>query len=371
MGIAFMDLRSQYKGLGDSVIRRIEAILEHGMYCNGPEIVELERELAALTGCTHVLGVSSGTDALIVPLMAYGVGPGDAIFTSPFTFFATAEAIALVGATPVFVDILPDTYNIDPGKLAEAVARVKAEGKLRARGVIPVDIFGLPADYDPIEALAAKEDLFVLEDAAQSLGGKYKGRPVGALGHVAATSFYPSKPLGCYGDGGAVFTSDSALNAIMTSIRVHGQGSDKYNNVRLGLNARLDSFQGAVLLAKMPTFAEELVARDRVAKVYGARLRGVGLPVVPDGLDCAWALYTVRHPRRDALATHLKERGVPSGIYYGRCLHEQDAFTGLGYRTGDLPISEQAAREVLSLPMHPFLTDGELDTIVEAVNSFA
>ncbi len=371
MGIAFMDLKSQYKGLGDSVIRRLEAILEHGMYCNGPEIAEMERELAKLTGCAHVLGVSSGTDALIVPLMAYGVGPGDAVFTSPFTFFATAEAIALLGATPVFVDILPDTYNLDPAKLAEAVTAVRAEGKLRPRGVIPVDIFGLPADYDAIEALAEREGLFVLEDAAQSLGGSYKGRPVGALGHVAATSFYPSKPLGCYGDGGAVFTSDSALHAIMHSIRVHGQGSDKYNNVRLGLNARLDSFQGAVLLAKLPTFADELAARDRVAKTYGDRLKGVGLPVVPEGLTCAWALYTVRHPQRDALAAHLKARDVPSGVYYGRCLHEQDAFAALGYRSGDLPISEQAAREVLSLPMHPFLTDAELDTIVAAVNSFA
>lgn len=370
MGIAFMDLKTQYQGLGKDVLNRLEAILDHGRYCMGPEVSELEAELARRANVKHVLGCSSGTDALLIPLMAYGVGPGDAVFTSPFTFFATAEVIALLGATPVFVDIEEASFNMDPKKLAEAVEQVKAEGKLRPRGIIGVDIFGLPADYDAIDAVAEAHDLFVIEDAAQSLGGHYKGRPVGSLGHVAATSFYPSKPLGCYGDGGAIFTDDDALADIMKSVRVHGQSSDKYNNVRLGLNARLDSFQAAVLLAKLPTFDDELKARDAVATRYGKELKGVGLTSVPDDYRCAWALYTIRSSKRDALSAHLKEHGVPSGIYYGRCLHLQDAFADLGYKVGDLPVAEKASDECLSLPMHPFLTEEEMHTIIAAVNSF-
>ena len=371
MGIMFMDLKTQHRNLGDSVLRRLEAILEHGGYCNGPEVREMEARLAEWAGVKHVLGCSSGTDALVMPLMAYGVGPGDAVFTSPFTFFATAEAIALVGATPVFVDIEGPTFNIDPVKLAEAITRVRKEGRLVPKGIMPVDIFGLPADYDAIMDIARAENLFVLEDAAQSVGGTYRGRAVGSLGHVAGTSFYPSKPLGGYGDGGAVFTDDDELAHIMASVRVHGQGEDKYNNVRLGLNARLDSFQAAVILAKLPTFAEELAARRRIAAIFSAELKTVTVPFIPEGSTSAWALYSVRTPERERLMAHLSSQQVPSGIYYGRCLHLQDAFKGLGYQLGDLPIAEQASREVLSLPMHPFLSEGELETIIRAVNSFA
>jgi len=370
MSIAFMDLKTQYQGLGKNVLERLEAILEHGRYCQGPEVSELEAKLAEFTNTRFVLGCSSGTDALLIPLMAYGVGPGDAVFTSTFTFFATAEVVSLLGATPVFVDIEEDSFNLDPVKLQEAVARVKAEGKLRPRGIIAVDIFGLPADYDAIAPIAEADDMFVIEDGAQSLGGHYKSRPVGSLGHVAATSFYPSKPLGCYGDGGAIFTNDKKLAEIMTSIRVHGQGSDKYNNVRLGINGRLDSFQGAVLLAKLPSFPAELDARNAVAARFNAELKGVGLPLLPEKSRCAWALYTIRSQRRDALMAHLASHAVPSGIYYGRCLHLQDAFANLGYKQGDLPVAEAACEQVLSLPMHPFLTEEHLATIIAAVNSF-
>lgn len=370
MGINFMDLRSQYDQLGDVIKEKINAVLEHGRYCMGPEVMELEQALADYSGAKHVLGCSSGTDALLMPLMAYEVGPGDAVFTSPFTFFATAEAIAILGATPIFVDVDPHTYNIDPAKLETAIANVKAEGKLNAKGIIPVDIFGIAADYDAINPIAEREGLFVIEDAAQSIGGSYKGRKNGSLATVAATSFYPAKPLGCYGDGGAVFTNDDRIKDLMHSIRVHGQSSDKYNNVRLGLNARLDSIQAAVVLAKLPTLDEEIANRNRVAVAYNNGIEGVQLPIPPEGIESAWAIYTVLSDERDALQKHLGENGVPSGIYYGRCLHLQDAFKNLGHKKGDLPIAESLSDRCLSLPMHPFLKDEEIETVIKAVNSF-
>ncbi|MDJ0837594.1 MAG: DegT/DnrJ/EryC1/StrS family aminotransferase [Acidobacteriota bacterium] len=370
MKINFMDLKSQYKGMAEEIRQAIDGVLSHGRYVMGPEVMELEEKLAEFTGVKRALGCSSGTDALLIPLLAYGVGPGDAVFTTPFTFVATAEVIALLGATPVFVDIDPQTYNIDTDELAEAVHRVKQEGKLKPRGIIPVDLFGLPADYDAIQAIADQHDLFVLEDAAQSLGGTYKGRPVGGFGHVAATSFYPAKVFGCYGDGGAVFTDDEELYDKLQSIRVHGQGTNKYQNVRIGINGRLDSIQAAVLLVKLKTFRNELDARQRVAERYTAGLKGVVTPHIPGGYRSAWALYSVICEDRDGLKKHLADQGIPSVIYYELSLHLQPAFANLGHRRGDMPVSEHAEKHILSLPMHPFLTDDEIDNVIDAVNAF-
>jgi len=371
VSIAFMDLKSQYAQMDQAIRERIHAVLEHGRYVMGPEITELEERLASFCGTTHALGCSSGTDALLIALMAYDVGPGDAVFTTPFTYIATAEVIALLGATPVFVDIDPKTYNIDADQLAARVRDVAEAGDLRPRGIIPVDLFGLVADYDAIEAIAKAHDLFVLEDAAQSLGGLKEGRRAGSFGNVAATSFYPAKPLGCYGDGGAIFTDDTDLNEVMRSIRVHGTGSDKYDNVRVGINGRLDSIQAAILLVKLDSFQRELDARQRVAMRYNAGLEGVTTPTIPEGYQSAWALYSVLHEDRDGLRAHLSERGIPTVIYYACPLHRQPVFHHLGYAPDALPVATSVADRIVSLPMHPFLSDAEVDTVIEAVNAFS
>jgi UDP-2-acetamido-2-deoxy-ribo-hexuluronate aminotransferase len=372
MSIPFIDLKSQYARIEEPVKQAIMRVLEHGRYIMGPEISELEEKLAEFAGVKHAIGCSSGTDALLMPLMAYEVGPGDAVFTTPFTFFATAEVIAQLGATPVFVDIDPETYNIDPEQLALKIAAVKAEGKLVPRGIIPVDLFGLPADFDPIMALAEKEGLFVLEDAAQGFGGLYKGRRAGSLGHVAATSFFPAKPLGAYGDGGAVFTNDDALHEKMLSIRVHGQGPDKYTNVRIGLNARLDSIQAAILLEKFNLYPEEIELRQHVAdtytrtikKYYGARIQ---TPVVPEGLASVWAQYSVQADGREQIQAALQAAGIPSMIYYPIPLHLQEAFAYLQHREGDFPVAEAAAKRIFSLPFHPYQSDEVVEQIVAAL----
>jgi len=370
MGIDFMDLKTQYRQMADPIRARIDAVLEHGRYIMGPEVAELEAALAAFTGTGHVLSCSSGTDALLMPLIARGIGPGDAVFTTSFTFFATAEVIAHLGATPVFVDIDRRTFNMDPESLRQAVASIDKQGRLRPRAVIPVDLFGLTADYAAIDEIAAHHDLFVIEDAAQSLGGSCKGRMAGSFGHVAATSFYPAKPLGCYGDGGAIFTDDAALAALMKSIRVHGEGVDKYDNVRIGINGRLDTIQAAILLEKMVTFEQELEARRRVAARYSSGLQGVNVPLIPPHHESAWALYTITCDQRDALREALAAKGIPTVVYYDRPLHLQTAFAKLGHRPGDFPVSEWVSRHVVSLPMHPFLADAAIDQVIAAVNEF-
>jgi len=367
MGIAFMDLKTQYGRLETKIRERIDGVLAHGRYVNGPEVAELEQALADYTGAKRVIGCSSGTDALLMPLMACGVGPGDAVFTTPFSFIATAEVVALIGATPVFVDIDPDTFNLDPNLLADAILRVKREGKLRPRMIIPVDLFGLPADYEAINDIACKHDLLVLEDAAQSIGGRYKDRMAGNLGYIGATSFYPAKPLGCYGDGGAIFTNDDRMADILRSIREHGQGENRYDNVRVGINGRLDSLQAAVLLAKLTEFEKEIEMRNQVAAWYDAKLTGVVKPRIPDGYRSAWALYTVRSERREAARAALQEAGVPTVVYYPKPLHLQPAFAHYGGRQGDFPHAEKASRQVFSLPMHPFLTEAEVDQAAEAL----
>lgn len=354
----FIDLAAQQKRIRARIEERFRHILDHGQYILGPEIREIEEKLAAYVGVPHAVSVASGTDALLMPLMAEKVGPGDAVFAPTFTFIATAGAIALTGATPVFVDIDPETFNIDPGRLEEAIAATKTAGKLVPRAIIPVDLFGQPAGYKAIQAIAERHGVFVLEDAAQSFGGSQDGRRTGALAGVAGTSFFPAKPLGAYGDGGMIFTASAEMRDLLLSIRVHGQGADKYTNVRVGFNGRMDSLQAAVLLAKMEIFPEEMERRQQVAGRYDRLLAGlVKTPVVRRGNVSAWAQYSVLHPRRDELIARLRDAGIPTAVYYPIPLHLQQAFAHLGYKRGDFPVAEKVAGEIFSLPMHPYLDE--------------
>ncbi len=368
MTINFIDLKAQQQTIYPSILERIQTVLAHGQYIMGPEIKELEARLASYVGAKHAISCSSGTDALLMPLLAYGVGLGDAIFTSPFTFIATAEVIQLLEAIPVFVDIDPKTFNIDADALAAAIANLGRNPKtahLRPKGIIPVDLFGQPADYDRINEIARQHGLFVLEDAAQSFGATYKGRRAGGLADVAATSFFPAKPLGCYGDGGAIFTDNDELAAIMRSIRVHGQGTHKYDNVRIGINGRLDTLQAAILLAKLDIFDQEVMARQKVAQRYSAGLKEVvEVPYVTPECTSVWAQYSVLSDHREDLQAKLKAAGIPTAVYYPLPLHLQGAFTHLGHKPGDFPVSEQAAQRIFSLPMHPYLTEDDQEKII-------
>jgi len=367
----FIDLKSQQQKILPGLLERIQRVLAHGQYILGPEVQELEERLAAYVGVKHAISCASGTAALLMPLMAYGVGPGDAIFTTPFTFIATAEVIGLLGATPVFVDIDPRTFNINPKTLAAALDSLGNNPKtshLKPKGVIPVDLFGQPADYDEINPLAKKHGLFVLEDAAQAFGAIYKGRPAGSLAEVAGTSFFPAKPLGGYGDGGAIFTNDDALAATLKSIRVHGQGANKYENVRLGLNGRLDTLQAAILLTKLEIFPEEIAARQKVAQRYSAGLQNaVEVPYVSPDCTSVWAQYSVLSDRRAELQEKLKRAGIPTAVYYSIPLHRQGAFAHLGHKAGDFPVSEQAAGRIFSLPMHPYLSKEDQEKIMKVL----
>jgi UDP-2-acetamido-2-deoxy-ribo-hexuluronate aminotransferase len=377
----FIDLAAQQQTIRDRIEMNIKGVLSHGRYIMGPEIKELEGKLAEFVGVGHAVACSSGTDALLLALMAYGVGQGDAIITSPFTFIATAEVISLLGATPVFVDIDPVTFNLDPKHLEEAIQALtsgsggyplpRREGlPLRPKGVIPVDLFGLPADYDRINSVSRNQGLFVVEDAAQSFGAQYEGKRACSLGDIGCTSFFPAKPLGCYGDGGMCFTSDKNLAETMRSLSVHGQGSNKYENVRIGINGRLDTFQAAVLLAKLEIFPKEISMRDDVARNYSELLSnwkaGVVVPRVPSGYNSVWAQYSVLAKdgnHRSQLQARLKEAGVPTAIYYPKPLHLQTAFRSLGYEPGDFPVSEGAASRIFSIPMHPYLSPKDQERI--------
>jgi len=367
----FIDLKAQQQRISAVLTENLQRVLAHGQYIMGPEIQALEARLAAYVGVKHAISCSSGTDALLMALMAYGVGPGDAIFTTPFTFIATAEVIQLLGATPVFVDIDPKTFNLDPEALAEAVGRLgqhPGTGHLKPKGIIPVDLFGQPADYDRIHAVARRHSLFVLEDAAQSFGATYKGKRAGALAAVAATSFFPAKPLGCYGDGGAVFTDDDDLAEVLGSIRVHGQGRHKYEHVRIGLTGRLDTLQAAVLLAKLEIFDQEVVDRERVARQYSQALNAVvETPSVAPDCTSVWAQYSVLSEHRELMLQKLQDARIPTAIYYPLPLHLQKAFTHLGYKEGDFPVSESASQRIFSLPMHPYLGQADQAKIVQAL----
>ncbi|NTV02119.1 MAG: DegT/DnrJ/EryC1/StrS family aminotransferase [Chlorobiaceae bacterium] len=368
----FIDLTTQKDRIRERVLQRLEAIVDHGQYVMGPEVPELEKQLAAYVGTKHCVSCSSGTDALLMPLMAMGVGPGDAVLTTPFTFVATAEVISLVGATPVFVDAEPGTFNIDPDKVGAAVLKAKAKG-LNPKALIPVDLFGLPADYGRLEQVAAENGLWIIEDACQGFGGTFNGQRAGSFGLVGATSFFPAKPLGCYGDGGAIFTDDDELDRRLRSVRVHGQGDgdDKYFNVRIGINGRLDTMQAAVLLEKLAIFDDELVERQRVADAYSCRLRGrVDVPEVPEGYTSCWAQYSLlaaSRADREKIMGALQQAGIPSVIYYRIPLHLQKAYAGLGYAKGDFPVSEDFSSRVFSLPMHPYLKDEEIQKICDVI----
>ena len=369
--IEFIDLQEQYRHLQNEIDNNIQAVLKHGKYILGPEVKELEQQLAEYAGVKHAISCSNGTDALLMPLMAWGVGRGDAVFTTPFTFIATAEVISLLGATPVFVDIDIDTYNIDVKLLEQSVERIVNEGKLIPKVIIPVDLFGLPADYDGIIYVARKYGLKVLEDAAQSFGSVYKQKKSGSLGDAAATSFFPAKPLGCYGDGGAVFTDEDELAEKLLSIRVHGQGRDKYENVRIGINGRIDTIQAAILLAKLKAFDEELSARNRVASKYTIGLENVlKTPSIPGESVSSWAQYSVLAEdsgKREILREKLKSAGVPTAVYYPVPLHLQQAFRNLDHKEGDFPVSEDVSRRIFSLPMHPYIKDGTIEEIIDII----
>jgi UDP-2-acetamido-2-deoxy-ribo-hexuluronate aminotransferase len=370
--LPFVDLKSQYARLKPSIDARLRRVLEHGQYILGPEVAELESELAKFCGAAFCVTVASGTEALRLPLMAKEIGVGDAVFLPAFTFPATAEVVVSLGATPVFVDVAEDTYNLDPAGLEAAVTETLRAGKLRPRAVMPVDLFGLPADYAAIGAIAARHDLFVLADAAQSFGAKVGNRAVGTLAPVTATSFFPAKPLGAYGEGGAIFTEDAGTAKILSSIRAHGAGDDRYEIVRLGTNARLDTLQAAVLLAKLEVFADELVARERWATQFD-RLLGstVVRPPRHRDMQSAWAQYCVRVRNRDAVREQLSGKGIPTAIYYPKPLHFQLAYQQFGRGPGSLPMSERISSEILALPMHPYLDEETVARIAQALMAAA
>lgn len=372
----FIDLAAQQARIKDTIDRNIQTVLSHGKYIMGPEVNEVEQRLAEYAGARHGIACASGTDALLMALMAKGVGPGDMIFTSPFTFIATAEVISLLGATPVFVDIDPATFNIDPDKLELEIKNRKEkrgnrkEGRTRATGIITVDLFGLPCDYDRINAIAKKYDLFVIEDAAQSFGGEYKGKRAGCMGDISATSFFPAKPLGCYGDGGMCFTDDDHLAELMRSVRVHGKGNHKYDNARVGINGRLDTIQAAILNAKFDIFPEEIELRQKVAEIYTRLLKSkttLVTPYIPEGYKSAWAQYSVLAKdakARSEIQTALKTAGIPTAIYYPKPLHLQTAYADSGYKEGDFKFSEDASQRIFSIPMHPYLEESAQAEIV-------
>ena len=382
----FIDLAEQQRRIRHKIDDRIGVVLDHGKYIMGPEVTELENRLSAFTGVSTAIGCASGTDALLMALMAYDVGPGDAIFTSPFTFIATGEVIRLLGATPVFVDINPDTFNIDPLHLEKAVYALEHNDKsvyplpfssgfrLRPKGIIPVDLFGLPADYDSIARIASSNELFTIEDAAQSFGSEYNGKKACSLADIGCTSFFPAKPLGCYGDGGMCFTDNKKLAEKLISIRSHGKGTHKYDNVCVGINGRLDTIQAAILLTKFSIFPEELQLRQKVAERYNrmlSNISGLTVPIVPDRHLSAWAQYSViadSEDQRSKLQAKLKAADIPTAIYYPKPLHLQTAFADIGQKEGTFPISEDYARRIFSLPMHPYLTDTDQEKIVAAMD---
>ncbi len=371
--IQFIDLKAQYNLLKSEIDSNIQKVLEHGKYIMGPEVGEIEALLAEYVGVKHCISCSNGTDALLMPLMAWGIGKGDAVFVTDFTFIATAEVVDMLGAVPVFVDIDPKTFNIDPVKLEEAIEKVKKEGKLIPKVIIPVDLFGLPADYEKIESVAKNHGIRILEDAAQGFGGAIKGRRAGSFGDVASTSFFPAKPLGCYGDGGAIFTNDDEMAAKLKSIRVHGKGTDKYDNVITGLNARLDTIQAAILISKFKAFRDyELDARNKNAAKYTMLLKDkIITPFIPEGYLSSWAQYSViakSTEERTKIMNSLKEADIPSMIYYQKPMHSQSVYAGLGYQAGDFPISENICGRIFSLPMHPYLEDESIEMIAKIIN---
>jgi dTDP-4-amino-4,6-dideoxygalactose transaminase len=372
MSIEFIDLGAQQARIKTKIDNRIQSVLAHGNYIMGPEVREFESSLAAFCGAKHALGCANGTDALQLALMALNVAPGDAVFCPTFTFASTAEVVPPMGATPIMVDVHEHSFNLDVASLKRAIVHARALG-LRPAGVIPVDLFGHPADYDAIEAIAAEEGMWVIADSAQGFGASYRGRTTGSIGTIATTSFFPAKPLGCYGDGGAIFTGDDELAHLIQSYRVHGKGSHKYDNERIGLNSRLDTLQAAILLEKIAIYADEIEARQTVAQRYAD---GIGdlliTPSVNDECRSVWAQYTVRTKpgqNREAIMAALGEKGVPAVVYYPRPLHKQTAYRNFPTDPSGLPVAEALASQVFSLPMHPYLEPENQDKVVEAIRA--
>ena len=371
----FIDLQAQYSRIGENIDKRIAQVLRDGKYILGPEVGELEVKLARYAGVKHCIGVGNGTDALLIALMALDIGPGDAVFVPAFTFFASAEVIASVGATPVFVDIRLDSYNICSESLEKQILETKSSGELRLSAVIAVNLFGVPADYDSLEKICAREGLKLIEDAAQSFGAKLGGRLSGSFGDVAATSFFPAKPLGCYGDGGVLLTDCDQLAEKIRSIRVHGKGSDKYENVRIGVNSRLDTIQAAILLEKLDIYDEEIALRNEVAARYSEALtEKYEIPFVPKECLSVWAQYTLRtsKERRDGVLQVMKGAKIPCAIYYPLSVHLQAAFKDLAVnghlvRDLDLPNCVRAQQEVFSIPMHPYLSLKDQSKVIDAL----
>ncbi len=370
----FIDLSAQQKQIRKNINNRIKKILDHGKYIMGPEVHELEERLANYVNVKYCISCSSGTDALLIPLLAMDIGPGDAVITSPFTYIATAEVIALVGATPVFCDIYDKTFNINPEKLQKAFDLAISKN-LKPKAIMPVDLFGLPARYRIIEKFALENGLKIIEDAAQGFGGRINEKKSGSFGDVSGTSFFPAKPLGCYGDGGAIFTNNDDLASIMRSIRVHGAGKDKYENVRIGINGRLDTVQAAVLLEKIEIFDQEIVLRNNAAKYYTQNINKMFIPpYIPDKYLSSWAQYSILIPDsidRIDLIEKLKEKGIPSMVYYKIPVHLQEGYKKYGYRSGDFSISERISEKILSIPIHPYLNEDMQNEVLSVLDSMS
>src|SRR5450631_1814596 len=366
--IPFIDLAAQRRRLGTAVDAAVARVLDHCQFILGPEVRAFEAELARFCGARHAVTCASGTDALVLALRARGIGPGDAVICPSFTFCATAEVAALVGATPVFVDVDAATFNIDANGIAGAIAAAKSTG-LKPKAIIPVDLFGLPANHLAVAEAAKAEGLFILDDAAQAFGATFNNRRLGTFGHATATSFFPAKPLGCYGDGGAVMTDDDEMADVLRSLRMHGQGSDRYDNIRIGLASRLDTIQAAILIEKLKIFPDEIEARNRIARRYAEALGDIVIvPKVPPGSSSVWAQYTIRVSggRRDKLAATLKAEGIPTAIYYPIPLHRQQAYKHYPVGEGGVAVSDRLAAEVISLPMHAYLDAPTQDRIIDA-----
>ncbi|WP_320128714.1 DegT/DnrJ/EryC1/StrS family aminotransferase [uncultured Sphaerochaeta sp.] len=367
----FRDLKHQYQVLKDKMDKAVTEVMTDCNFISGKQVKVLETELASYVGTTHCITCANGTDALSMMLMAWNIGPGDAVFVPDFTFFSTGEVVSFEGATPVFVDVNPDTYNMDPSSLEAAILAVEQEGLLKPKVVIPVDLFGLPADYEAINKIAKSHSLKVLEDGAQGFGGMCHGKRACSFGDAATTSFFPAKPLGCYGDGGAIFTNDDETAALLESLRVHGKGTFKYDNVRIGWNSRLDTLQAAVLLVKFQAFKEyELEDINKAALWYNDALEGIfKIPVIPEGYNSSWAQYTIQvesEDQRTKIQASLKEQGIPTMVYYPKPMHRQKAFEGLKQYV-PCPITERLCQTVLSLPLHPYMQEGDCHIVANAI----
>ena len=371
----FRDLKTQYQTYKSEIDHAIQNVLTNANFIGGNEVKELEQQLSEYVGVKHCITCANGTEAMTLVLMAWGVKEGDAIFLPDFTFFSTGEVVSFNGATPIFVDVDRDTFNLDVAKLEEAIIKTSEEGKLTPKVIIPVDLFGLPANYPEIQKVADKYDLSVLEDGAQGFGGVIEGKRACSFGNAATTSFFPAKPLGCYGDGGAIFTNDDKLADLLNSLKVHGKGSNKYDNVRIGVNSRLDTIQAAILKVKLEAFIKhEVVDVNRVARFYNEKLKGVvKTPFIPEGFSSSFAQYTIKlnsNEERNNLQAKLKEENIPSMIYYMKPMHEQEAFSDLEYDHKEFQITNELSETVLSLPMHPYLTEQEINQVCSVIKEF-